>query len=196
MNFRKLPKEKRNKLVLVILLTLIAVAGLYYALIRRQHDNLATLAEQKTAAAAKLQRVLDAIRRTESITTELEEARGALTTAEADVASGDLYAWIINSLRKFNVPQYKVDIPQFSQLGAPADVSLLPNFPYKQATLTIAGNARYHNLGQFIADLENQFPHVRVLNLSLDANMPSLLAEPETLSFKMDIVTLVKVNPS
>jgi hypothetical protein len=89
-----------------------------------------------------------------------------------------------------------VDIPQFSQLGAPVDVSLLPNFPYKQATLTVAGNTRYHNLGQFLADFENRFPHIRVLNLSLDANVPSLLAEPETLSFKMDIVTLVKVNQS
>lgn len=196
MNANKLPKEKRNKLVLVILVTLIAIAGLYYTLIRHQQESLAVLGEKKTAAAAKLQRVLDAIRRADSISAELNEARNALAAAETDVASGDLYAWVINSLRKFNVPQYKVDIPQFSQLGTPVDVNLLPSFPYKQATITVAGSARYHNLGQFIADFENQFPHMRILNLSLDANTPSLQAEPETLSFKMDIVTLVKVNPS
>jgi hypothetical protein len=194
MNLRKLPKEQRNKLVLVVLVTLMAIAGLYLSLIRRQHEGLAALGQQKAAATGKLQRVLDTIRRADRITAELQEAKQGLAVAEADVASGDLYAWIINSLRKFNTPAYRVDIPQFSQLGAPADVNLIPDFPYKQATLTIAGTARYHNLGQFIADFENQFPHVRLLNLTLDANAPSLQTEPETLSFKLDIVTLVKLN--
>jgi hypothetical protein len=73
---------------------------------------------------------------------------------------------------------------------------LLPNFPYKQITLTVAGTAHFHDLGRFLADLENQFPHVRLLNLGLDANAPSATVEPETLSFKIDIVTLAKVNPS
>ena len=102
---------------------------------------------------------------------------------------------MINSLRQFKAP-YKVEIPQFSQLGPPVDVNLLPNFPYKQATLTVAGTAHFHDLGHFLADFENQFPHVRLVNLSLDANAASPAVEPETLSFKMDIVTLVKLNPS
>ncbi len=195
MNFRQLPKDKRNSLALVALVTLTAVAGLYFALIQRQHQSLASLAQQKTAAANKLQVVLDAIHNADCIKAELEEARTSLAAAEGDVASGDLYAWVINSLRKFNAPAYKVDIPQFSQLGPPADVSLLPNFPYKQATLTVAGTARFHNLGQFLADFENQFPHARLLNLSLDANASSSAADSEALSFKMDIITLVKLNP-
>jgi len=196
MNLRKLPKDKRNKLFLVVLVTLMAIAGLYFSLIRRQHESLANLTRQKAAAADKLQRVVDTIRQVDEITGELEKARVSLQAAEVDVASGDLYAWIINSLRNFNAAPYKVNIPQFSQLGPPVDVNMLPNFPYKQATLTIAGTARYYNLGQFLADFENQFPHVRLCNLSLDAAVPSLTAEPETLSFKLDIVTLVKLNQS
>ena len=39
MNSRKLPKEKRNKLVLVVVVTLILGAGLYLGLIRRQDDS-------------------------------------------------------------------------------------------------------------------------------------------------------------
>ena len=196
MNLRKLPKDKRNKLVLVVLVSLITAAALYFTLIRHQHESLTRLAAQKAAAASKLQRMLDAIHRADRIATELDKAKESLAAAETDVASGDLYAWIINSLRKFNVSPYKVDIPQFSQLGPPVDVNLLPNFPYKQATLTVAGTARYHNLGQFLADFENQFPHIRLCNLSLDANAPSITAQPETLSFKMDIVFLVKLNQS
>jgi hypothetical protein len=195
MNFRKLPTEKRNQLVLVALLTLMAVAGLYFGLLRRQNESLTRLADKKTAADTKLKLVLDAIRRADPIKADLDAARSRLTSAEKDVASGDLYAWVINSLRQFKAP-YKVDIPQFSQLGPPADVNVLPDFPYKQAALTVAGTAHFHDLGRFLADFENQFPHVRLLNLSLDINAPSLNVAPETLSFKMEIVTLVKVNPS
>lgn len=195
MNFNKLPKEKRKHLVLVVLVTLIVVAGLYFGLIRRQNESLALLKQKKEAAAQKLHTVLDAIHRADEIKAGLADARKSLAVAEKDVASGDLYAWVINWLREFKAP-YHVDIPQFSQLSQPTDVNLLPNFPYKQTTLTVAGSAHFHDLGRFLADLENQFPHIRVLNLSLDANAPGAAVEPETLSFKMDIVTLVKTNPS
>jgi Tfp pilus assembly protein PilO len=195
MNSRKLPKEQRNRLVLVALATLIAVAGLYFGLIRRQNESLAHLAQKKDAAAKKLQVVLDTVRRDDQIKADLDDARKALAAAESDVASGDLYAWVINWLRGFKA-SYKVEIPQFSQLSTPADVNLLPNFPYKQTALTVAGTAHFHDLGRFLADLENHFPHIRLLNLSLDANAPSATVEPETLSFKIDIVTLAKVNPS
>lgn len=195
MNFRKLPKEKRNRLILVVLAALVVVAGLYYGLILRQNQNLVRLAERKAAADTRLKTVLDALKRADRIKAEMDEARSTLAGREGDVASGDLYAWVINSLRQFKAP-YKVEIPQFSQLGEPADVSMIPNFPYKQATLTVAGTGHFHDLGRFITDFENQFPHVRLTNLSLDANAPSTTVEPETLSFKMDIVTLVKANAS
>jgi Tfp pilus assembly protein PilO len=195
MNFSKLPKEKRNRLLLVAMVTLIAVVGLYFGLIQRQNENLIRLAQEKAAAAKKLKVVRDAIHRTDQIKAELDEAKITLAGAESDIASGDLYAWVINWLRQFKAP-YKVEIPQFSQLGAPVDVNLLSNFPYKQTTLAVAGTAHFHDLGRFLADLENQFPHVRILNLSLDVNGASPSAEAETLSFRMDIVTLAKPNPS
>ena len=195
MNLSKLPKEKLNRLILVILATLIAIAGLYFGLIRRQNESLVRLAQQQAAAAKKLQVIRDAIHRADQIKAQLDEAKTALTGAESDIASGDLYAWVIDWLRQYKAP-YKVEIPQFSQLGAPADVNLLPRFPYKQTTLTVAGTAHYHDLGRFLADLENQFPHVRLLNLSLDVNAVSPSVEPETLTFKLDIVTLAKPNQS
>jgi len=195
MNFRKLPKEKRNRLVLVVLVALMAVTGLYFGLIRRQHGQLARLAQQKAAANTKLKTVLDTLNRADRIKAEVDELRGTLAARECDVASGDLYASVINSLRQFKAP-YKVEIPQFSQLSEPAAVNMIPNFPYQQATLTVAGTGHFHDVGRFIADFENQFPHVRLLNLSLDVNAPSPNVPPETLSFRMDIVTLVKTSAS
>jgi len=195
MNFSKLPKEKRNQLILVAIATLIAIAGLYVGLIGRQNKSLARMAQEKAAAAKKVQVVRDTLRRADQIEAELDEAKTALAEAESDIASGDLYAWVINWLRQYKA-NYKVELPQFSQLGSPVDVNILSRFPYKQTTLTVAGTAHFHDLGRFLADMENQFPHIRLLNLSLDVNASSMSVEPETLSFKMDIVTLAKSNPS
>jgi len=111
------------------------------------------------------------------------------------VASGDLYFWAINTLRRFRAA-YKVELPQFSPISATTDMNLIPNFPYKQATLSVAGTAHYHDLGRFVADFENQFPHIRILNLTLDVNSNPTVDEKEMLTFKMDIAALVKPNNS
>ena len=195
MNLRKLPKEKRNALVLVVLGSLMLVAALYFLLIRHQNQELARLAQKKVDLQASQRRVLDAIHRTAEIQADMANAKRALVDVEADIASGDLYSWVVNWLRQFK-SHYKVEIPQYSQLSSPADVNLLPNVPYKQTSFTVTGTAHYHDLGRFVADMENQFPHVRILNLTLDANASSSAVEPETLSFKMEIVTLAKPNPS
>jgi hypothetical protein len=49
-------------------------------------------------------------------------------------------------------------------------------------------------LGRFIADFENTFPLMRVVNLSLEMNAAPTAAERDKLAFKMDIITLVKPN--
>ncbi len=195
MNFSKLPKEKRNHLVLVALAALIAVLGLYFGLIQAQNESLDRLAQKKLEVQATQHRVLDAVRRASEIDAELASARKALSDAEADVASGDLYSWVINTLRQFK-SNYKVNIPQFSPISGTSEVSLLSNCPYKQATVSLSGTAHFHDLGRFVADLENQFPHMRVLNLSLELNQSPAADDQETVSFKLDIATLVKTNPS
>jgi hypothetical protein len=69
---------------------------------------------------------------------------------------------------------------------------MLPNFPYKQATLTIGGTAHFHDFGKFVADFENQFPYMRLMNVTLEPASGVLAADKERLSFRMEIATLVK----
>ena len=195
MNFRKLPKVKRNQLIAVVLGTLVVMVGLYFGLIKYQEQNLLRLAQKKVAVEKRRRQVLDAIKNARQIETDLASAKNALADGETDIASGDLYAWVINWLRQFKAP-YKVEIPQFSQLGSPVDVNLLHGFPYKQATLSVAGTAHFHDLGHFVADLENKFPHMRVLNLTLELNQSPAAEDQEKVSFTLDVVTLVKSNPS
>jgi hypothetical protein len=187
----KLSKEKRDQLILVMLLTVGVLAGLWFGLITAQKRSLVTLDVSKSAAEKRLQQVKFAIESAEIIESRLQEATNLLAQTEATMASGDLYSWAINTIRKFKLP-YKVEIPQFSQIDGPRDVTLLPNFPYKQASMTISGTAPFHDFGRFLADFENQFPYIRVLNVSLEP-MPIIgAADREKLTFKMEIAALVK----
>jgi len=192
MNFSKLPKEKRNQLILVVIVTLGTLGLLGFGLIKYQYDNLTRLANRKANAESNLAQMQDAVKNSARIESDLVEAKQTLSQLESDIASsGDLYSWLISTIRTFKGP-YKVEIPQYSQIGPTTDMTMLPGFPYKQASMTVAGKAHYHDLGRFLADFENRFPHIRILNLALDVDGNP--QEVELLAFRMDIVTLVKPN--
>jgi len=195
MNFSKLPKEKRNNLILVIVITLAALGGIGFGLIKYQYQRLDQLAERKVNAQRKFAQMEDAVKNSARIETDLAQARQTLSQLETDIApSGDLYSWVISALRSFKAPYREVEIPQYSQIGPTTDMPMLPGFPYKQASMTVAGKAHFHDLGRFLADFENRFPHIRMLNLGLDVDGNP--HDPELLAFRMDIVTLVNPNKS
>jgi|SRR6266850_1262084 len=189
MNLRKLPKEKRNQLIGVVLVTIAVLGGLGFGLVRHQYDTLLRLADKRVIVEGKRDQMRVAIKNADRLESDLNDLKKKLAAMETDMASGDLYSWVINTVRQFKAP-YRVDIPQFSPLGPTTDVNLLSSFPYRQTTFSVQGTAYYHEFGRFLADFENQFPHIRVLNLSLDLDSTS--QDPERLSFKMDIAALIK----
>ena len=198
----KLTKEKRDQLILVILIGLIGICGLWFGLISFQRQHLVDLAKRKTDHETKLTQMDKAIKSVDQVQNELEEKSKQLAEQEENMASGDLYGWIVDRIKAFQKPYAKVDLPQLSQPPlAVKDMDLLPKFPYKQISLKVGGSAYYHDLGKFLADFENQFPHMRIVNLEIDP-MPSLgsadkdKAESEKLSFTMDIIALVKPGAS
>ena len=192
---KSLSKEKRDQLILVVLLTCGALAGLWFGLIRFQEAHLEELAANRRGAEARLEQVRQAIENADLVETQLADATQRLAKVETTMASGDLYAWTINTIRQFK-PGYRVEIPQFGQIDGPKEMNMLAGFPYKQANMTISGTAFYTDFGKFIADFENQFPYMRVLNLSLEPVPAMAGAEKERLSFRMEIATLVKNNAS
>ena len=193
---KKLSKEKRNQLILVMLATAGVVAGLWLGLITSQQQGLHSLADGKVTTERKLQQVKQTIENAEAIETQLAEASKRLSRIESGMASGDLYSWAINTIRQFKL-QYKVEIPQFSQIDGPKDVAMLAGFPYKQINMSISGTAMYHDFGKFVADFENQFPYLRVLNLSLEPASAVMNGnEREKLTFKMEVAALVKPSTS
>ena len=190
----KLSKEKRSQLILVTMLVALVLGGLWFGLISFQNQNLRSIADKKAAAAKKLQQVKLAIENADKVQAELVDARKKLGKLESGMASGDLYFWIINTLRQFKQP-YKVEIPSFSQIIGPNDMAMMPNFPYKQFTIGVGGKASFYDFGRFVADLENQFPYIRISNLVLEPFASMIPSEKEILAFKIELAVLVNQNP-
>jgi len=191
MKFSKLPKEKRNHLILVVIGTLAVLNALGFGLIKAQYDGLRQVDLRQETAQAKLTEMEEAVKRKEMVESVHSQASQLLNEKESAMAADDLYSWMYNSVRRFQ-KGYKVEIPQLSPISAPVAVNLLPDVPYKQATMQIGGTAYYHDLGQFIADFENTFPLMRVANLTIEFAQSQVPADREKLAFKMDLVTLVK----
>lgn len=193
MKFSKLSKEKRQHLALVVLVTAAILGLLGYFLIKGGYDKLSALAQKNKTATEKLEQMQRTVQRTTEIEASFKQASDALAEKETGMATGDLYSWMQGSLRRFQ-RNYKIEIPQIGTVSTPENVDCLAKFPYKQASLTIAGTGYYHDLGRFIADFENTFPLMRIRNLNLDLNPTPTSAERDKLAFKLDIITLVKPN--
>src|SRR6476620_11429875 len=101
MNFKKLPKEKRNALILVVIVTIAVLNGLGFGLIKYQFGKLAELRGKRDAAQLKLEKMRNAVKNTDRAEADLADCKKTLDALEEDMASGDLNAWVINSLRAF-----------------------------------------------------------------------------------------------
>ncbi len=184
--------QKRKQLIFVSLATLLILAAAYHYMIRAQQQNLSGISESKQKAQQRLDLIKREIAASASFEKQLDQGQEQLNKLENGMCSGDLYSWSINMIRDFKVP-YRIDIPQFSQIDGPRDMTLIPRFPYKQASLSVAGSGQFQELGRFIADFENRFPLMRIQNLVLEPETAgSGNASNEKLSFKMNVVMLVK----
>jgi len=185
---KRLNKQKRDQLILVSLVILIVLVGLWFLLIRAQKESLATLRDDKIAKETKEGQMRDKINTSKNVEAELSKTADKLAEKEQTMVSGDAYASLVNTIRKFK-QKYKLEIPQFSPAAPVTDVDILPKFPYKQLRVGISGTGYYEEVGKFIADFENEYTSSRIVNLELTPD--STPEGKEKLTFRMEIVSLV-----
>ncbi|MBC8002323.1 MAG: hypothetical protein H7X97_07015 [Opitutaceae bacterium] len=188
---KKISKEKRNQIVLAVVMVLVVIGGLWSFLIRFQHSGLRELATKKAASENKQARVQEIIRDSKQIEEQMLIVSNKLAAQERSMPAGDLYLSMVSSVRQFK-QAYEIEIPQFSLGGPEVPLNLLPRFPYKQVTLSVSGSGHFHEIGRFIADFENEFPTAQILNLELAPASVQNADESDKLTFQMDIVSLVK----
>ena len=191
----KLPKDKRDKIVLVTLLTVAASTAIWFALINLQRQALAETRKQRDAAKQQLSQGEATLARSASVQREFQTIGAKLISEEATMAAPtDMYSWLIQTIKGFCTGR-DVDIPQFSRETA-TEIGIFPTFPYRAAAFTIRGNAYYHDFGKFLAEFENQYPYIRVQNIELEPvgdSAPNVSGfTREKLTFKLELVTLVR----
>jgi len=189
----KLSKDKRDKIILVTLVTAAASAAIWLLVIKPQNETLKNARAEVIKSRDQLKRGQTALTTQAQINASYENATEKLKHRESGMAApNDMYSWLIQTLNSFRAG-YRVDIPQFGR-ELPSEVGIFPQFPYRAALFNVRGSAFYHDFGRFLADFENAFPYIRVQNIELDAATDSGVSREsgEKLNFKMELLTLVR----
>jgi Tfp pilus assembly protein PilO len=184
----KLSRDKRDKIILVAFVTIVASAAIGFFVIKPQRARLQTAREELQKSKDQLDRGHATLKTSEQVNQMFNEATRKLQEHESAMAApNDMYSWLIQTLNTFSIGR-RVDIPQFGR-ELPTDVGIFPKFPYRAALFNLRGSANYHDFGKFLADFENTYPYIRVQNIELD---PMTEGRSEKLNFKMELLTLVR----
>ena len=189
----KISKDKRDKIILVAIVTVAASAAIWLMVIKPQSQTLKEARAEAIKSRDQLKRGQATLTTEARVSEDFETASQKLKQREGAMAApNDMYSWLIQTLNNFRLG-YKVEIPQFGR-ELPSEVGIFPKFPYRAALFNVRGSAHYHDFGRFLADFENAFPCIRVQNIELDPAVDSSGQNEsrEKLSFKMELLTLVR----
>ena len=182
---------KNQKLMSLIVGSICVFSLIWFGLIRTLQKNLVKtdrLIDEVNIEVIKAQRLGRLLDRFKS---DVANANERLQDLEVRMATGDLYRWAIRTFQNFAVAD-KVDI---ISLDPPREQSwgIFPSLPYPAAVYSLTGNAYYHDLGKFLSDLQNSFPHLRLAKLELEpAHFGGAGAEEaEKLLFKLEVLILI-----
>jgi len=189
-NFLKnLPKDQLQKIILVGIVTLAAVAGTVQFYVFRQWH---ALFEAKAQIETLTGQVADAQHRQSAATEheiQVQQLQQFVETQQTGMAQGDAFAWVVREISLL-VEKHPVRV-----------LSLRPGANSKQAPnketaatystrLEVAGT--YDQLGQFIQDLENHFPTAEIRALEIAGNSGG----PGTHQANIDLAFLVRPEPT
>ena len=142
----KLPKDKRDKIILIGMGTVVACAAIGFFVINAQRATLVNVRKEAEKSREQVTRGEAMVKAQATVQQQFDEASLALKTREAGMAvPNDMYFWFIQTLNGFRA-DHKVEIPQFGR-ETPSEVACLPKFPYQAATFTVRGTA-YYQIGR------------------------------------------------
>jgi hypothetical protein len=178
---KNLTKEKRDKLVIVGLASGFLLVGIWQFLIVPEFEaqNQLRLVKEKTRST--LRAMENGIKSVSLVEHELALRLPELEQMEIGIGSGDPPLWSSAAFDLIRHTYTNVEFLSSSQVVGPETNrwSILPEFPYKQVAFAISGRAYYAELGRFVAEFENQFPTMRLMNFEISAvaatpaNIPS-----------------------
>jgi len=186
----KLSKEKQTQLAIVIIVTVAALASIWFLVIATEQKNL-TVAEQKTAEVKdKVERAEKLLNQKGSIENQRKLSVDELAAIEDGMAPPDPYGWFLALITKFSEPYKNLSIVKVDRERV-GPVEMQPKFPYQSASFHVMATAFYVDFGRFLADFENKYPYFRIQGIEM-LPTASPTEDKEKLDIRFDIVTMVK----
>jgi hypothetical protein len=186
----KLSKEKQTQLAIVIIVSVAALAAIWFFVIGTEQKAL----QQATARAAELKDKFERAEKLVNQKTNIEETRkrniDELASIEEGMAPGDKYAWFIPLLTKFSDPYKNLSLVKVEKERV-KPIEMLPKFPYQAASFRVMVTAFYVDFGRFLADFENTYPYFHIQGIDMSPTT-SPTEDREKLDIRFDIVTLIK----
>jgi len=168
----KLSREKRNQLIAVASGVLVVCAALWYFVVRSQHETIEQTRTSIDDVGSKIEKAQRLVKRRTMIEAELAELGQQIAESEAQMLPVEHLngkKWMFDKLVNFIKDRYDVTLMDLSNnplIGK--QFLLLPKFePYSAATYKVEIRGFFHEFGRFVADFENSFPYMRILDLEM-----------------------------
>jgi Tfp pilus assembly protein PilO len=173
----KLSKEKRDKLVLVGIMTLMVVGLFYTFIIGAQRETLGDLELKASGLRDKVDKAQRLKNLGPRIEQDLADARATLQSKEGGMAPADRNRWFFNIVITY-MQEHDVSYETSTPEAIISDTGLFPKFPFQGATYGVKSTGRYHDYGSFVADFENKFPYMRLTQMRLQPALASARSTP------------------
>jgi Tfp pilus assembly protein PilO len=163
---KKLSKDKLQKLILISIVSLLAVAGAiqFYVL-----KNWRALDETRAQIAKLDDQIHQAERKARNAKQDVAyraEVKSFVETQQAAMVSGDPFAWVVREISLL-AEQHPVRINGLHP-GAKGESTGPSKFPAYATRIEFSGT--YDESGEFVRDLENRFPTAEIRSLSVAGN--------------------------
>ena len=186
----KLSKEKQTQLAIVIIVTIAALASIWFLVITTEQKNLRAAEAKATEAKDKIDRAEKLLAKKKEIDEERKRNLDELASIEDSMAPGDPYGWFIPLMTKFSEPYKNLSLVKVDRERV-APVDMLPKYPYQSASFRVMVTAFYVDFGRFLADFENKYPYFQIRGMEM-LPTASPTEDHEKLDIRFEIVTLLK----
>lgn len=187
----KLSREKRDRLILVAVVTVVVAAGLWTLVIGPQNTTRAANRTTVEELEKKIAGAQSLLKRAHEIATDYTRKQAQLDAIEKELApDANAYFWMF----RLATEAVKTSPVEFGDLTQPLflETQVLSAFPYKSVAFTLTYHGHYHELGHLLAELENGYPHLRFQLVGLRPVDPPRPEQPELLTLQLKVTALVK----
>ncbi len=159
--WRKLPKDKLQKIVLICIVTLVALVGTvqFYAL-----KNWSELTETRDQITKLNDQIREGDRKTRQAAQDVghrTQVKAFVETQRAAMISGDPFAWVVRELSLL-AEQEPVHMEGLHPGGK---IEIKSGSPSYSTRIEFSGT--YDQIGDYVRDLENRFPTSEIQTLSV-----------------------------